>query len=76
MDWKSVSDKIVQDDQNKWDRKVSGQELYGLKGTGGFFETLGFRFQWYPVAITNEMFIWKGKKYQCYRNSSARKLAA
>jgi hypothetical protein len=27
MDWKSVSEKIVQDDQNKWDRKVSGQEL-------------------------------------------------
>jgi hypothetical protein len=27
MDWKTVSDKIVQDDQNKWDRKVSGQEL-------------------------------------------------
>jgi hypothetical protein len=27
MDWKIVSEKIVQDDQNKWDRKVSGQEL-------------------------------------------------
>jgi hypothetical protein len=27
MDWKTVSEKIVQDDQNKWDRKVSGQEL-------------------------------------------------
>ncbi len=27
MDWKSVSDKIVQDDQNKRDRKVAGQEL-------------------------------------------------
>src|SRR5947208_2258312 len=27
MDWKSVSEKIVQDDQNKWDRRVSGQEL-------------------------------------------------
>jgi hypothetical protein len=27
MDWKSVSEKIVQDDQNKWDRKVSGREL-------------------------------------------------
>ena len=27
MDWKTVSDKIVQDDQNKWDRKVAGQEL-------------------------------------------------
>src|SRR2546428_8630741 len=27
MDWKTVSDKIVQDDQNKWDRRVSGQEL-------------------------------------------------
>jgi len=27
MDWKSVAEKIVQDDQNKWDRKVSGQEL-------------------------------------------------
>jgi hypothetical protein len=27
MDWKTVSAKIVQDDQNKWDRKVSGREL-------------------------------------------------
>jgi hypothetical protein len=27
MDWKSVAEKIVQDDQNKWDRKVSGKEL-------------------------------------------------
>ena len=27
MDWKTVSDKIVQDDQNKWDRNVAGQEL-------------------------------------------------
>src|SRR5215467_10200579 len=27
MDWKSVAKKIVQDDRNKWDRKVSGQEL-------------------------------------------------
>src|SRR5215472_12636243 len=27
MDWKSVAEKIVQDDQNKWDQKVSGGEL-------------------------------------------------
>src|SRR5215467_12726939 len=27
MDWKTVSEKIVSDDKNKWDRKVSGQEL-------------------------------------------------
>jgi hypothetical protein len=27
MDWKTVSEKIVNDDQNKWDRKVAGQEL-------------------------------------------------
>jgi hypothetical protein len=27
MDWKTVEEKIVQDDQNKWDRKVSGKEL-------------------------------------------------
>jgi hypothetical protein len=27
MDWKTVAEKIVQDDQNKWDRKVSGNEL-------------------------------------------------
>jgi hypothetical protein len=27
MDWKSVAEKIVQDDQSKWDRKVSGKEL-------------------------------------------------
>ena len=27
MGWKEVQEKIVQDDQNKWDRQVSGQEL-------------------------------------------------
>jgi len=27
MDWKSVAEKIIQDDQNKWDRKVGGQVL-------------------------------------------------
>jgi hypothetical protein len=27
MDWKTVAEKIVQDDQNKWDRKVAGQQL-------------------------------------------------
>jgi hypothetical protein len=27
MDWKSVAEKIIQDDQNKWDRGVSGKEL-------------------------------------------------
>src|SRR6266550_2158498 len=27
MEWKTVSEKIVQDDQNKWDRNVSGREL-------------------------------------------------
>jgi hypothetical protein len=27
MDWQSVAEKIVHDDQNKWDRKVSGKEL-------------------------------------------------
>jgi len=27
MDWKTVAEKIIQDDQNKWDRKVSGEEL-------------------------------------------------
>lgn len=27
MDWKSVEEKIVQDDHNKWDRKASAQEL-------------------------------------------------
>src|SRR5437870_4086976 len=27
MDWKSVEEKIVQDDQNKWDRKASAHEL-------------------------------------------------
>lgn len=26
MDWKSVSEKIGQDDQQKWDRKVSGKD--------------------------------------------------
>jgi hypothetical protein len=27
MDWKSVAGKIIQDDQNKWDPRVSGVEL-------------------------------------------------
>ena len=27
MDWKTVAEKIIQDDQNKWDRGVSGREL-------------------------------------------------
>jgi hypothetical protein len=27
LDWKSVGEKIVQDDQNKWDRKASAKEL-------------------------------------------------
>src|SRR5215472_2356431 len=27
MDWKSVAEKIIQDNQNKWERKVSGHEL-------------------------------------------------
>ena len=27
MDWKTVEDKIDQDDRNKWDRKVSGDHL-------------------------------------------------
>ena len=27
MDWKTVAEKIIQDDQNKWDRRVSGVEL-------------------------------------------------
>jgi len=27
MDWKSVAEKIIQDNQNKWGRKVSGHEL-------------------------------------------------
>src|SRR5438552_14076453 len=32
MDWKTVSEKIVQDDQNKWDRSVSGRELWISSG--------------------------------------------
>ena len=27
MDWKTVLEKIIQDDQNKWDRSISGREL-------------------------------------------------
>jgi hypothetical protein len=27
MDWQRVAEKIVHDDQNKWDRKVSSKEL-------------------------------------------------
>jgi hypothetical protein len=35
MDWKTVSEKIVSDDQNKWDRKVSGGELR-ISSSGAF----------------------------------------
>ena len=35
MDWKTVSDKIVHDDQNKWDRVVSGKELR-VSSSGAF----------------------------------------
>ena len=27
MDWKLVAEKIVQDDQNKWDRRMLAEEL-------------------------------------------------
>ena len=27
MDWKTIEEKIIQDDQNKWDRKATSQEL-------------------------------------------------
>ena len=27
MDWKAIEEKIIQDDQNKWDRKATSQEL-------------------------------------------------
>ena len=27
MDWKTVAEKIIQDDQNKWDRSVPAREL-------------------------------------------------
>src|SRR6266498_4387294 len=27
MDWKTVAEKIVQDDQNKWDRSIAAREL-------------------------------------------------
>jgi calcineurin-like phosphoesterase family protein len=32
-------------------------------------------FQWYPVAIATDMFIWKGKKYHCSHHRLPRKLA-
>jgi hypothetical protein len=42
MDWKSVAEKIIQDDQNKWDRTVPSRELrvgesgaVRLNGTNG-----------------------------------------
>jgi hypothetical protein len=47
MDWKTVAEKIVQDDQNKWDRKVSGKELRvtesgALQLVNGHAETSAF----------------------------------
>jgi hypothetical protein len=39
-----------------------------------YLEPTSGRFQWYPVAITNQMFIWKGRKYKC--SPGLRKLAA
>jgi len=40
MDWKSVAEKIVQDDQNKWDRKTTGKELR-VSGNGALEFTNG-----------------------------------
>jgi hypothetical protein len=47
MDWNTVAEKIIQDDQNKWDRKISAQklrvsdagalELAGANGNSGSF---------------------------------------
>src|SRR5215475_7503824 len=31
MDWKSVAEKIIQDDQNKWDQRWLAEELYVAK---------------------------------------------
>jgi hypothetical protein len=41
-----------------------------------YLEPKSGRFQWYPVAIATDMFIWKGKKYQCSRGPLTRKFAA
>jgi hypothetical protein len=50
MAWKSVGEKIVQDDQSKWDRKASAKELrvsetgalQGAKGRLDFFIFSGY----------------------------------
>src|SRR6266542_6633437 len=39
MDWNIVAEKIIQDDQNKWDRKALGREL--RVGEGGAVELVG-----------------------------------
>jgi hypothetical protein len=41
-----------------------------------YLEPTSGRFQWHPVAITNDMFIWKGRKYKCSSRLFARKLTA
>jgi hypothetical protein len=41
-----------------------------------YLEPTTGKFQWYPVAVTNQMFIWNGKKYKCSHSSLAQKLAA
>lgn len=41
-----------------------------------YLEADSGRFQWYPVAITNEMFIWKGRKYKCASGLFSQKVAA
>jgi len=55
MDWKSVAEKIIQDDQNKWDRKVGGQVLR-ISGDGrlelstGTAQVRRIHFQKWPQA--------------------------
>ena len=55
MDWKTVAEKIIQDDQNKWDRGVSGEGAAGIRErrpgvVNGDGAAIAFRFQKWPQA--------------------------
>jgi hypothetical protein len=53
MDWKTVAEKIIQDDQNKWDRSIEARELrLGESGSLQLDGINGGRFSLSEVAVS------------------------
>src|SRR6185369_4700049 len=48
MDWKAVAEKIIQDDQNKWDRTVPAREL--RVGESGAIRLSGANGESFPLS--------------------------